>query len=330
MAQIERPSCSSSSLPPPPDSVQEKPVIVRVKRKLSQARFDGFWLEINERPSKRTLLDFETLAISGSTPQKVVEEPKSKKLFVQHVDTISNSDALGTVLHSFLTNYNVSKDMKIEERKRAFKLAKKPDKNQVAKQKHEEMARNARFEQIWKSRKDSLKEVCMLYDVLQVDTIDETPPKIEKKRDTTAEDEAILCNYLPLVREYIPSAATEIESDIFSEVSSEENYVYDLYTVEKDGDTKMDDIQADFPLVQVDNGDDDDFCDGSKSDYDTEDSNAEDNPLFDYPDEGPSEDEEERDPYDYCENSSDMYDTEIADIGSDDEGEEEHWRMGHC
>lgn len=27
-----------------------------------------------------------------------------------------------------------------------------------------------------------------------------------------------------------------------------ENYVYDLYTVEKDGDTKMDDIQADFPL----------------------------------------------------------------------------------
>lgn len=44
------------------------------------------------------------------------------------------------------------------------------------------MARNARFEQIWKSRKDSLKEVCMLYDVLQVDTIVETPPKIEKKR----------------------------------------------------------------------------------------------------------------------------------------------------
>lgn len=42
MAQIERPSCSSSSLPPPPDSVNEKPVIVRVKRKLSQARFDGF------------------------------------------------------------------------------------------------------------------------------------------------------------------------------------------------------------------------------------------------------------------------------------------------
>jgi hypothetical protein len=27
-----------------------------------------------------------------------------------------------------------------------------------------------------------------------------------------------------------------------------ENYVYDLYTVEKDGDTKMDDIQADYPL----------------------------------------------------------------------------------
>lgn len=37
----------------------------------------------------------------------------------------------------------------------------------------------------------------------------------------TVEDEAILCNYLPLVREYIPSAATEIESDIFSKVSSD-------------------------------------------------------------------------------------------------------------
>jgi hypothetical protein len=44
------------------------------------------------------------------------------------------------------------------------------------------MARNARFEQIWKSRKDSLKEVCQLYDVLQVDTMDDAPPKTKKKR----------------------------------------------------------------------------------------------------------------------------------------------------
>jgi hypothetical protein len=53
--------------------------------------------------------------------------------------------------------------------------------------------------------------------------------------------------------------------------------------------------------------------------------------LFDYPDEVPSEDEEERDPYDYFENGSDNYDTEIAELGSDgDEEEREHWRMGHC
>lgn len=59
---------------------------------------------------------------------------------------------------------------------------------------------------------------------------------------------------------------------------------------------------------------------------------AEDNPLFDYPDEVPSNDEEERDPYDYCENGSDIYDKEIADISYDDDDEEEkeHWRMGHC
>ena len=33
-------------------------------------RFLVLGLEINERPSKKTLLDFEKLAISGSTPQK--------------------------------------------------------------------------------------------------------------------------------------------------------------------------------------------------------------------------------------------------------------------
>ncbi|KAJ1688771.1 hypothetical protein LUZ63_012926 [Rhynchospora breviuscula] len=332
MAQIDGPSSSSSSSSPPPDLANEKPVIVRVKRKLTQARFDAFWLEINERPSKKALLDFGSLSISDSTAQKVEEEPKSKKLFVHHVETITESDAIGSVLHSFLTDSNVSKEKKIEDRKRAFKLGKKPDElKQGARQKHEEMARNARFEQIWKSRKDSFKEVCHLYDVLQVDATADTPSKTKKKRDITVEEEAILCNYLPLLREHIPSAATTIESDIFS-VYSEEDYVYDLYTVEKDGDTKMEDIQADYPLVQVDNGDDDDYYDGPpKSDYDTDDSNAEDNPAFDYPEEEDSDEEEERDPFDYFENDSDAYGEEIVELGSDEDEERElPWRMGHC
>ncbi|KAJ4786885.1 RNA-directed DNA methylation 4 [Rhynchospora pubera] len=324
MAQFDGPSSSSSSSPPPPppDLANEKPVIVRVKRKLTQARFDAFWLEINERPSKKALLDFGTLSISDSTTQNVEEEPKSKKLFVHHVETITESDAIGSVLHSFLTDSNVSKEKKIEERKRAFKLGKKPDElKQGARQKHEEMARHARFEQIWKSRKDSLKEVCHLYDVLQVDATDDTPSKTKKKRDIAVEEEAILCNYLPLLREHIPSAATTIESDIFS-VYSEEDYVYDLYTVEKDGDTKMEDIQANYPLVQVDNGDDDDYYDGPpKSDYDTDDSNAEDNPAFDYPEEEDSDEEEERDPFDYFENDSDAY--EVVEFGSDEDEERE-------
>jgi hypothetical protein len=40
-------------------------------------------------------------------------------------------------------------------------------------------------------------------------------------RTITFEEGAVLCNFLPLVREYLPSAAEEIESDIISLVPSE-------------------------------------------------------------------------------------------------------------
>lgn len=35
------------------------------------------------------------------------------------------------------------------------------------------------------------------------------------------EEGAVLCNFLPLIREYLPSAAEKIESDIFSLAQSE-------------------------------------------------------------------------------------------------------------
>ncbi|KAJ0539321.1 hypothetical protein HanHA300_Chr08g0284991 [Helianthus annuus] len=43
-----------------------KLVVVRVKRKSYQSPLEAFWLEINERPVKRPLLDFAKLSINDS------------------------------------------------------------------------------------------------------------------------------------------------------------------------------------------------------------------------------------------------------------------------
>ena len=39
-------------------------------------------------------------------------------------------------------------------------------------------------------------------------------------RDAPNEEDGILCNYLPLIREYLPTAAEEIESDINGRASN--------------------------------------------------------------------------------------------------------------
>lgn len=49
----------------------DKPVIVRVKRKLGQSPLEALWIEINERPVKRPLLDFQKLSLASlSSPTK--------------------------------------------------------------------------------------------------------------------------------------------------------------------------------------------------------------------------------------------------------------------
>ncbi|KAL5697767.1 hypothetical protein ACHQM5_028884 [Ranunculus cassubicifolius] len=72
--------CSSSSNLNP---VSLKPVVVRVKRKTSQPPVEVFWLEINERTQKCTMLDFEELSIFYHKGSKVLQH---KKVFVQHVE----------------------------------------------------------------------------------------------------------------------------------------------------------------------------------------------------------------------------------------------------
>lgn len=313
-------------------------MVVRMKRKASQASLDAFWLEINERPLKRPLLDFEKLSLSDHE-SKVSEALKKKRLLVQHVETVSPSEAIEDVLQSLLLNSSGSKDFvrKIEARKGYFKQDKKHDQlRSVARQEREELVRNARFEQIWKSRRgeiNSLRELCHLYDVVRVDAEDEKPMK-KLEADISVEDNAILCNYLPLLREYIPSAAEEIESEIkayvsgegsscsdsIAKVPTEDGYVYDLYTVEDDFTGKDEDISCDFPLVQVKN--EDDFDDMTDSEYDSEDSNAEDHPRNEYPDEESSnEEDEDLDPFGDFEYPNSDYEEEMVCNNKKDEQE---------
>ncbi|XP_047147930.1 RNA-directed DNA methylation 4-like [Vigna umbellata] len=113
---------SSSAAPALP-----KPVVVRVKRKPSQSPLDAFWLEINERPLKRSLLDLGNLTISGSA-QKV--EFHNKKVFVQHVETISSSEVTFDIVQSFVDPGSSCASIlksKFEERKNFFKRNNKQD-----------------------------------------------------------------------------------------------------------------------------------------------------------------------------------------------------------
>ncbi|KAI3806262.1 hypothetical protein L1987_22161 [Smallanthus sonchifolius] len=280
----------------------DKPVIVRVKRKSYQSPLEAFWLEINERPVKRPLLDFEKLSINDSASK--AEELKSKKFFVQHVDTVSSSDVAVDILQSFVACKPNSADVlkskaKLEDQRRSNKTDNKQKQLLVkAKETQELLAKNARFKQIWKSRRgidsaapdDALHNMCRLYDVERVD-VGETSEVHEQEDE---EDLRLMRSFLPLLQEFIPSAAEEIESDsdyYMRKQASKDDYVYDLYAVKDDNISMMEENTSPFLFFQVD--DNDDFYDGpDNSDYETDDSNAEDNPLNDYPDEEEEEDED--------------------------------------
>ncbi|XP_047167242.1 RNA-directed DNA methylation 4-like, partial [Vigna umbellata] len=165
------------------------------------------------------------------------------------------------------------------------------------------LAKDARFEQIWKRRKGNkgtesthdkeLQEICNFYDIVRVDN--EEKKKEVQQQEISLEDQRLLSSYLPLLREFIPNAAEEVEADLIAHLSGHskgENYVYDLYTVTDEMDINPEDTLASYPLVQVE--EEEDYYDGpDDSDYESDDSNAENNPLNDYPDEISEEDEEE-------------------------------------
>ncbi|PWA76829.1 RNA-directed DNA methylation 4 [Artemisia annua] len=300
-------AATSSSLPSPsaalPNNNDDKPVIVRVKRKSYQSPLEAFWLEVNERPVKRPLLDFHKLSINDS-PSKV-EELKSKKFFVQHVETVSSSDVAVDIIQSFVTSKPDSTDAletktKNEDQRRSNKTDNKQKKLLgKAKETQELLAKNARFKQIWKSRNENdthasdyaLRDMYHFYDVERVDAGETSGVQEQEDED----DQRLMYSFLPLLQEFIPSAAEEFETEMDHQIvkqASKDDYVYDLYAV-KDGNVSMmeENSSSPFPFVQVD--DDDNFYNGpDNSDYDTDDSNAEDNPMNDYPDEEEEEEEE--------------------------------------
>ncbi|XP_010510384.1 PREDICTED: RNA-directed DNA methylation 4-like [Camelina sativa] len=302
---------ASESSSNPKNEVEEKPVIVRVKRKVGQSLLDAFWLEINESPLKRPTLDLSKLSISNSG-SSVVEDVKPKKVLVQHLETVTDSKTTVDIIHSFFESDLNEKSCSrgnFEERRIAFK--KDNRKEQLlnkAVQQQQIAAETARFQQIWRSRKgnkEGIPDRCHFFDVIRVDT--------EERRDnalefTSLEDQKMLANFLPLLRECIPTAAEEIEADIHS--SHTEEYVYDYYAVNEDMDIISEDsYKNQFPLVIVE--DEEDFCDGpDESDYDSDDSNAEYHPRNDYAKEI-SEDEEEEE--EKSEEASDESDEETAE-----------------
>ncbi|XP_042374181.1 RNA-directed DNA methylation 4-like isoform X1 [Zingiber officinale] len=319
------PPPTSTPMTPPPNSVVVKPVIVRVKRKASQARIDGFWLEINEKPLKKPFLDLESLSISDSDTKK--EVLATKKMLVHHLETVGQSQSIKDALHSVLqqSSNNTQEEFKrrSKERRSLLKADKKHDQLlSVARKEHEDLARSARFEQIWKRRRSidveesSLREVYHLYDVVQVDAEDETRRK-QKPIHAPDGDAAVLHNYLPLIREFLPEAAEEIEHEI---ETTEDNFVYDLYTVGYNMGTGTD--TSEYPLVQVD--DDECYDDPLQSDYESDDSNAEDNPRNDYPDEESSEDVENEDPFIDLEDSNSDYEQEEI-YREEEDGENWRW-----
>ncbi|KAF4383718.1 hypothetical protein G4B88_020040 [Cannabis sativa] len=322
MAKIGESSSSSCQ------TTDAKPVIVRVKRKAFQSPLDAFWLEINERPLKRALLDFENLSITGSAGK--VEEFKSKKVLVRHLETASSTEATIDIVQLFVESDSAdATGSKTKGEERKHNLKKENIQDQLlskARKTQEEVAKNARFEQIWRSRKGAkevmhgkLHEMCHFYDVVRVD--DEERANEKRQQEETLEDHKLMCSYLPLLREFIPSAAEEIESDLQSYKVGKEDYVYDFYTINNEVDMATVDALHPFPLVQVD---EEDYCDGpDASEYGSDDSNGsydnsfsfsilciqnvvftnslflwfadENNPLNDYPDEisdGEDEDEE--------------------------------------
>ncbi|KAH9535249.1 hypothetical protein CY35_17G043000 [Sphagnum magellanicum] len=300
----------------------EKPRLVRVKRAREQAPIDTLWLEVSERPSKRHEPDIGTLTLSSKEPHlSLAIEDVSKKLLFRRVETISPSGEKGVPLYeSLLLKVNDKKHV-WENRKKQQESWKSKEKQEhllaAAKEQHGAVAKAARFEQVWRSRRggervaaddthmDGIHDFFHLYDLVRIDGEAEAAKKAasqeQAKREAAMAESSFMASYLPLLRECLPEVAADVEAQIASSLDSlhtKEDYVYDVYAMEDTNEPEVDEEDEDYPTVQILETEGYDWRELNDSDYDSEDSNAENNPLHDYPEEedfgNPSEEESDK------------------------------------
>lgn len=285
-------SSSSHSLATLRDKEEDmsKPLMVRIKRKRLQLPIEALWLEVSERPTKRLEAELLSFSLSDSNIKgsEAVAESKSSRLLFHHVDTVTSFGREETTrVNSLFREFH---DESSKEKHRTWAKSKHGNFSaSTSREKHQEIARKARFEQVWRSRKgvpkqDNLSELFHLYDIVRVDL--EADILDKQEREAEIAEKKLLQNFLPLFKEYLPSVATEVESCTASTIKIEEDeYVFDVYTLgeeEDGGDTDT----LDYPMIQVVDNDDFLWRASSESEYDSEDSNDENNPLNDYPEEG--------------------------------------------
>ncbi|MCO5577341.1 hypothetical protein L7F22_031170 [Adiantum nelumboides] len=270
-----------------------KPLMVRIKRKRLQLPIESIWLEVSERPTKRLEAEFLSFSLNNSDIQgsDAAAESKSSRLLFHHVDTVTFFGKEETTRVNSLL-----REIHDEPRKEKHRICPKSKHGKLltstSREKHQEVSRKARFEQVWRSRKgitkqDNLSKLFHLYDIVRVDL----EADILDKQEREAENR-LLQEFLPLFKEYLPSVATEVESSTASCTTKEEDdYVYDVYALGDKANGGDVDI-SDYPMIQV--VDDEDYMWGasSESQYDSEDSNDENNPLNDYPEDKDDSEEE--------------------------------------
>jgi hypothetical protein len=270
--------------------------VVRVKRKREQAPIENLWLEVSDPPRKRHEPDISSLTLSPAQPPANTEASVSSKVLFRRLETVSPSDKTEASLYETVLQ-------KVNERKHAYEKRKDQRENQkskvqehlhaAARDQHEALAKRARFEQVWKSRRDPAKaaaesELFQLYDVVRVD---EESPDVLAKRETArkeaeAAQAALLRDYLPLLRDCLPEAAADLEQDLATTAPVEaDDYVYDVYAVDEGFGDQEGGEEAFYPTVQIIDDEHFDMGGDVESEYDSQDSNDENNPLNDYPDE---------------------------------------------
>lgn len=302
---------------PQASSASAKSLVVRIKRKRLLPPIESLWLEVSERPAKRPELEISSLCLNDvehQNPCKMVEA-RSKRLLFHHLETVKTLGAEDTSrVESLLMEARDGKMASTYKDRRKSSL------------KSNALAQTARFEQVWKrckgaNKDDSMSELFHLYDVVRLDVEADIAEKHRRQEQENREAELaenhLLRNYLPLLKEYLPTAAAKLESDVPLQPAEEDEYVYDVYAPEEDANG--DETNEYYPMVHVIDDEDLRWGESSELEFDSEDSNDENNPLNDYPEEEDSGSEIKSDAEDTESDSDIQHEEQFSVMDGSDE-----------